>query len=89
MGGCSITKDVHVGDLVELLVDGKFYGRTDGVNEMYAGYVTSIDDFIVRLSSTHTNNNCHGYTRGEDKQLQTSVRVESFHIKEYRILNAT
>lgn len=34
-GRSSIIQDIHVGDLVELIVDGKFFGRNDGGVDRY------------------------------------------------------
>jgi len=91
-GTCSsgeslITKDVHVGDLVELLVDGKFFQRNDGMDERYAGYITFISHSVLGLSPTHADNNYHGYTSGENKlQKRISVSIETYHVKKYRII---
>lgn len=35
--------EVGVGDLVELVIDGKFFGRTDNLNERYGGVCCGIN----------------------------------------------
>lgn len=88
----SITKDIHIGDLVELLVDGKFFDTPNGRYERYSGYIASIRPSVIGVSQTHHNNKYHRYVEGVEgktnkNQSQSIVEIETRHIKEYRILN--
>ncbi|MBI2044914.1 hypothetical protein HYT23_02560 [Candidatus Pacearchaeota archaeon] len=85
-GHSSITRKVHAGDLVELLVDGKFFQRHDNEYERYTGYITLISDFSIGLSPTHTANKCHGYADRKACHNQTIVNIETCFVRKYRII---
>ena len=83
----SIMEDIHLGDLVELNVDGKSFQRDDGKYEKYAGYVALLKEGIIGLSPTHHGNRKHGYTSKEHSPYSMSqeiVKIEANCIKEYR-----
>ena len=84
-GERSIIKDIRIGDLVELLVDGKFFGRNDGNFEAYAGYVASITESIIGISATHPSNLRHGHFSGREQQKQHITEIEAALIRKYAI----
>ena len=86
-----VVQEIHLGDLVELLVDGRFFQRTDDEYERYAGYVLKIGPQELGLSSTHHKNLWHGYTQGhvEENKRQKIVSIETRLIRHYRVLHAT
>jgi len=86
----SILRDIHLGDLVELLVDGNYFFRMDGQHERYAGYVTITAHNLIGLSPTHTENKRHGTDDGRLSNYnyyeQKTVGVSPQHVIKYRIL---
>ena len=82
----SIVRHTHVGDLVELLVNGNFFQRTDGKDEKYAGYIASISDYEIMLSPTHNDNIMHGCSHFRLEQKRVFTKIETMHIRNYRIL---
>ena len=89
----SIVRDVNVGDLVELFVDGEFFQRSDGQYEKYAGYVASIDNVTIILSPTHHKNIRHGYVRelgckedSEHPRNRAITEIETYCVQKYRVL---
>lgn len=87
----SVLNDISIGDLVELFVDGKFFGRPDKKYERYGGYIASIGNSKIGLSPTHPSNRSHGYThREKDEERrdeeQKVVKIATNLIKEYRVL---
>ena len=83
---CSISDKIRVGDLIELLVNGKFFGRTDNQPERYAGYVGSITERVIGLATTPINNKYHGYVTSKPEQHRTLTEIETERITKYRIL---
>lgn len=80
-----IQRDVHIGDLVDLHVDGRFFGRTDDNPELYTGYIASISDKVIGLSTTHHGNEAHGYVSGKDRPQRVVTEIEIQHIRDYTI----
>lgn len=87
----SITSDVHIGDVVRLLVDGEFFrgkqfSEEGAHSEKYGGFVASITDRVISLSTTHHKNACHGYTTSKLKQERAIAEIEIERVKQYRIV---
>ena len=82
----SISDDIHIGDLVELLVDGRFFKGKDGTPERYAGYISSISDKTIGLATTPINNAKHGYVSREQEQQRHMTEIETNLVERYRIL---
>ena len=84
--GREITSILHIGDLVEFLVDGQFFQRADGKDEKYVGYVSSLSNSIIGLSTTPHDNRHHGYIGTLEEQERKITEIEAHHIKQYRLL---
>ena len=87
----SILRDIHLGDLVELLADGKFFNRNDGQYERYGGYVSLITKNTIGVSATNPENRVHGYTGtgvvgGFNRRQQEVIEIDTYLIKKYRVL---
>ncbi len=74
-----ILREVSVGDLIEICLDGKSFNRTDGENERYSGYVSSLRINEIGLSTMHPSNIGYEYEK-EEKKITISL------IKDYKIL---
>ncbi len=92
----SLLKQVHIGDLVELLGNERFFRcfKTKDLSESerYAGYVVLVDKSVIGLSPSHPNNRFHGYVGGksdQEHQEQKVTLIEVKYIAEYRIASAT
>mgnify|MGYP001562879743 CR=1 FL=1 len=84
-----ISANIHIGDIVEILADGKFFQRGDEEFERYGGYVSSINGIIIGLSPTHHENRFHGYEINEinqPKSKRVETRIEIDRIIKYRTL---
>lgn len=79
----SIIQAVHIGDLVMLTLDGKFFGGKDGLPEKYAGFVTQIEPRVISVSTTHHSNRYHGYTSLGKDQNRVITRVGIDQILNY------
>ena len=87
----SILRDILLGDLVELLADGKFFNRNDGQYERYGGYVSLITKNTIGVSATNPENRVHGYTGtgvvgGFNRRQQEVIEIDTYLIKKYRVL---
>ncbi|MEK6872249.1 MAG: hypothetical protein AABX16_05075 [Nanoarchaeota archaeon] len=80
-----VLNNIHVGDFVELFLDGKFFLDDPTRDECYGGYVTSLNRFGIELSATHPDNRFHGYKNGEGDNHQKTIFIELSHLKEYCI----
>ena len=88
-----LTSKLHVGEAVELIVDGKFFLRTDEKDEKYMGYVMTLTPDVIGLSVTPQSNKYHGYTSNNPShpaslpwQTPNIVEIESRHVKSHRVL---
>lgn len=81
-----LTNKLHIGDSVELIVDGQFFQRTDKKDEKYMGYVMALTPDVIGLSVTHPSNKYHGYTGRKSSQTPNIVEIESIHVKSHRVL---
>lgn len=85
--GREITSILHIGDLVEFLVDGQFFQKQNGKDEKYAGYVSSLTHCVIGLSTTPHDNRRHGYSGLVEEQERKITEIEATHIKRYRLLS--
>jgi len=88
-----LLKEVRIGDLVVLDVDGNFFERHDDCDDKYAGYVCELDPMNISLSPTHHTNKYHGYSpkhSNPDKRKEHPDRVSSSIelglVRKYRII---
>ena len=86
--GNSILKRVHIGDFVELLVDGAFF-ESAREYERYGGFITSIDNYMIGLSASHPSNRYHGYDAKSEKctEIKTTQMCLS-RVKKYKVLQS-
>ena len=90
-----IARNIWPGDFIKFEVDGKFFGRKDGTDELYGGYVVSIavgsDSGCISFSTSSWHNNFHSYsfrvTEERDQKTQRISEMDIRYIKKYRILN--
>ncbi|MBW2991541.1 hypothetical protein KY348_07630 [Candidatus Woesearchaeota archaeon] len=82
----SIIDDVAMGDAIGLVLDRKFFLKSgDAMPELYAGFIISLTDRVISLSTSHNLNLSHGYDPfSEEKQKQGITKVGiSHYIKDY------
>ena len=80
----SIIDEVYVGDSIFLAADGKFFLRNDGLNELYAGFVSYLKPGIVGLSVTPHTNIHHGYVGEKKQDTQLITKIETNHIVDWQ-----
>ena len=83
-GVSSIMHDLHLGNFVELYLDGTFFGRTDEKYENYGGHVTLLEGRTIGLSITPKENKQHGYLRETEQDV---VEISSDHVRRYIVFN--
>ncbi len=85
----SLLKVVCVGDFVELIGDRGFFQKGDNEPpEKYAGYVASLTDKDLGISTTPNSNRFHGYNSasGIINQPRNVTEIEIRLITSYRKL---
>ena len=88
--GSSILDRVTLGDFIGMILNKGFYQKPDdALPELYAGFVTSITDRIVGISTTHPLNKYHGKNAFDDKKQKqqiTEIQADQ-HIDKYFTLD--
>jgi hypothetical protein len=84
--GGSILREVHVGDLVELVLQGVPRGSVD-YEERIAGYISALTQKEIGVTATHPRNRFNGYAPdGSEVPSPHLINVSLERIKKYSIL---
>ena len=83
--GRSILERIGIGDFVEFLGDTRFFHSRERRLERYAGYVTSISNSVIGISTMHPDNDSR-FPADAKVKAQKVMEIELHTIGHYRII---